>query len=175
MAGTPYAEDGVTTFRAYHDLAWSPGQMDSNIATFGAGQSGLLVDYDTGGVSDRIELTVGDTASLNHSLGENAPRRTDAYQAFGGKVDCRGALCASGSGATLRLTFSGLDPSKLYECVFFANRGGTRYGHWKEDAFITLEEADSFRNESSPGTGYAGADDPRTLIIVVLDPKVFLD
>ena len=110
-------------------------------------------------------MTVGDTASLNHSLGENAPRRTDAYQAFGGKVDCRGALCASGSGATLRLTFSGLDPSKLYECVFFANRGGTRYGHWKEDAFITLEEADSFRNESSPGTGYAGADDPRTLIM----------
>ena len=80
-------------------------------------------------------------------------------------MDCRGALCASGSGAMLRLKFSGLDPSKLYECIFFANRGGTQYAHWSEDAFVSIEAADSFHNESSPGTGYNGIEDPRTLIM----------
>ncbi len=162
---TPYSEEGAKTFRAYNDLAWTAGQTNDKITTFGAGQSGSLIDYDTGEVSGSIKLTVGDTASPDLSRGKNAPQRTDAYQAFGRKVDCQGALCAKGSGAMVRLTFTGLDPGKLYECIFFANRGGTRYGYWKEDAFVQIEDAEVFRNVSSPGTGYDGADDPSSLVM----------
>ena len=162
---TPYAERGETTFRAYNDLAWTDGQINKNITTLTAGQSGALVDFSSGESACAIRLSVSDTAKMNASRGEDAPRRTDSYQAFGGKVDCRGALTASGPGAHVRLTFSGLNPQKRYDCILFANRGGTRYANWKEDAFIEIEGAESFRNESSLGTGYETPSDPRSVII----------
>jgi hypothetical protein len=110
-------------------------------------------------------LRVGDTAAADASLGANPPQGTDADQAFGGKVDCRGALHASGPGAMLRLTFTGLDPGRLYECIYLADRGGTPYSHWKEDAFVEIEGAETFRNESSLGTGYDGAGDAHCLLM----------
>jgi len=99
--------------------------------------------------------------------GEN-PGGYGAVLTRGGKIVATWgdpALCASGLGAMLHLTFAGLDPSKVYECIVFASRGGTRYGHWKEDAFVKIEGADSFRNESSSGTGYDGGDDPSSLVM----------
>ncbi|MBN1669923.1 MAG: chitobiase/beta-hexosaminidase C-terminal domain-containing protein [Kiritimatiellae bacterium] len=150
--------DNDTLFEAYNDLRWESGQINTRITTYSRGDSGLLVDYNTGEAS-AVTLAVAGGNPYTSTNG-NADAGTDAYAVFNGKVDCDGVIGYSTTNLTL--TLIGLDPSLVYECVVFGNRG--------QDAYVgrlttvALSGAAGFVNASTAGVTIQGANDEISVV-----------
>ncbi|MBN1673364.1 MAG: fibronectin type III domain-containing protein, partial [Kiritimatiellae bacterium] len=143
-------------FTAYNDLAWFAGQPSANITTYtttneaaGRVRSGLLLDYASGRRTD-VRLTVDGGLGV-FDQGLHPASGTDAHGVFGGKLDAAGTV--SYGTEDLTLTFSGLEPTRRYELVLYADRNGAGYvGDNARGHYGTLTEAASFENASTPGT-----------------------
>ncbi len=162
-------------FVAYNDLAaldavgtfdWgadydAPGLPDSsNITKYTADagghfltSTGLLKDFATG-LDTGVTLTYTGGSYNGSSNGGNPsksgpapPVGSDAYNVFNGKINTIGNTSyVNADGVDEFLTFTGLDPTKLYEVVLHTDRGN--YGFSRGHLAI-IEGADSFTNTSS--------------------------
>src|SRR5262245_21859916 len=146
-------------FTAYNDLAWAGGQLNSNITRItspnggsGLPSSGQLIDFATGGGTG-VTLTVTggsfDGSSQATQLSGGPAPGTDAYNVFNSTLTAFGSISYQDTAApagNLVLTFTGLNPNKLYELVFYAHRND--YG-WTRASLVTLSGAASFANQSS--------------------------
>ena len=160
------------TFRAFNDLAWEQGQPQANITTLtspnggsGLASAGELVDFETG-AGTGVTLTVtGGTYNGDGGTGRTAPAWSDAGTVFGGAVDTLGTVAyLDVPDSPFVLTFTGLNPDRLYRLVYHCDRAG--YG-WDRDSMVTMVGAASFRNRSTDideeeGPIYFGASDPDT-------------
>ena len=165
-------------FTAYNDLAWGTGQLTTNITTItspnggsGLASSGQLLDFATG-LPTPVSLTVtggsfiGDAQAAH---GAEPSPGTDAHALFAGNVSSQGALSyLNQANSPLVLTFTGLDPSKLYDLAYFAHRN--KYA-WDRASLVTLSGQDAFINISSTATDnpngpggalFSGPTDPAT-------------
>ena len=143
---------------SYNDLAWGPSQLNTNITTFTSpnGGSGL---FSTGqlknfanGNDTAVTLTVtGGTYSGAGQATQGAdPTTGDAFDIFDGKVSGQGALSYINLvGSNLVLTFTGMDPNKVYDLTFFANRGANG---WDRASLVTLSGTATRTNISSVAT-----------------------
>ena len=149
-------------FTAYNDLAWAGGQLNSNITRItspnggsGLPSSGQLIDFTTGGGTGvTLAVTGGTFDGAGHATqfsGAPAPG-TDAFNVFNGKLTAFGSLSyqdVAPPAGNLVLTFTGLDPGKLYELVFYGHRND--FG-WTRASLVTLFGAAGFTNQSSAAT-----------------------
>src|SRR5262244_2806578 len=149
-------------FTAYNDLAWAGGQLNSNITRItspnggsGLPSNGQLIDFATGGGTG-VTLTVTggsfDGSSQATQLSGGPAPGTDAYNVFNSTLTAFGSISYQDTAApagNLVLTFTGLNPNKLYELVFYAHRND--YG-WTRASLVTLSGAASFANQSSAAT-----------------------
>lgn len=141
--GTLPATNSVT-WTAYNDMAWFIGQASNKITTYTT-SGGNLVNYATGqGLAARVDLTTSDTLAFYDIQDATPTAGSDAYTLFEGKVSCRGWMHDI---TLLSLTFSNLDPTRLYTIVLFGNRVvyPDRYSE------LTISDVDSFVNASSAG------------------------
>jgi hypothetical protein len=136
--------------------------IGSNVTTFGVGSgytgptSGQLVDQATGNLT-------GVTASLSQSGGvvwqpeSTSPWNggydtalgTDARNTFGGIADMTGVVYYGSTGWYVDLTFTGLDPSKLYSFATSASRANSTYT--TRNTLFTLSGVDAATNASTTG------------------------
>ena len=147
---------GAGSFTAYNDLAWGTGQLTSNITTItspnggsGLDSSGQLLDYGTG-LPTPVSLTVagGSFNGGSHAgHGANPASGTDAHALFNGIVSGQGAVSyINQAGSSLVLTFTGLDPSKVYDLAYFAHRNNYA---WDRASLVTLSGTAGRTNISS--------------------------
>ena len=168
----------VPPFAAYNDLAWGTGQLTTNITTFtspnggsGLPSSGLLIDFATG-LPTPVTLTVtgGDFDGVAHAaLGADPAGGTDAQAIFDGIVSGQGAISyIDQAGSSLVLTFTGLDPNKVYDLAYFAHRN---FYDWDRASLVQISGQAAFRNASSAATDnpsevggvlFTGPTDPST-------------
>jgi len=148
---------------AYNDFAWATGQLNTNITRYtspsgthtGLTSSGPLVKFSDGSTTG-ITLTItGGTYTTSQWGGDSVdPDNGDAFYYFNNKVSGEGSIHYNTSNTNpLVLTLTGLDPAKLYELVFYADRGD--YG-WERASLATISDVDHFVNESSVGTTTTG-------------------
>jgi len=157
-ATTPADQPPVAQFTAYNDLLWVSAEPTANITTYSKDQSGVLVDYASGGPTP-VSLSVsGGTLDPAHGAAPDAG--TDGYDTFIGKVGLTGLI--SYAATDLTLSFSGLAPTSHYELVLFGNRDNPAYTD--RLSTVTLSGADAFENVSSAGTDFAGPADPATVV-----------
>jgi hypothetical protein len=153
------------TITSYNDLASGAGQTITNITTFtspagGSGflDSGQLKDFDTG-LDAAVTLTVtGGTydGDANHATQGANPTTGDAFSIFDGKVDGLGAISyINAINEELVLTFTNMDPNKVYDLTFYAHRDN--YG-WDRASLVTISGQDAFVNTSS-----VASDNPDTV------------
>ncbi|MBN1674321.1 MAG: chitobiase/beta-hexosaminidase C-terminal domain-containing protein, partial [Kiritimatiellae bacterium] len=151
--------DNDRLWTAYNDLAWTNGQLAQNITRYTRAQSGSLVDYASG-------TTIGASLAVDAGGGgpyveQGAPAAagTDAHGVFAGIVDAHG-LISYGSNLTLRV--AGLDSSLRYELVLFGNRDNA--GYTDRLTTVTVSDAASFENASTPGAAFSGPSDDSTVV-----------
>jgi len=151
-----------SNFTAYNDLAWGTGQLETHITTFtspnggsGLPSSGQLVDFSTGLPTPvSLAVTGGEFLDINATQGAN-PTTGDAFTLFNGKVSGLGAISyVNDVNNSLILTFTNLDPSKVYDLAYFAHRNGYA---WDRASLVTLSGAPAFTNTSSVGIDNLGA------------------
>ena len=143
---------------SYNDLAWGTGQLETNITkiTSPNGGSGLpstgnLVDYSTGDQTPVILTVTGGTydGAANAAQGAN-PTIGDAFNIFNGIVSGQGIISYTNAvGSNLVLTFTNMDPSKLYDLTFFGHRNSSG---WDRASKVRINSAVAFRNTSSFAT-----------------------
>jgi PEP-CTERM motif len=117
--------------------------------------SGLLKDFDTGADLPVTATLTG--SNISGSISAPAQSGTDAYDVFNGKLnlgDWSVSYNSSSSSWYYQVSFTGLDPGKVYEFVTTANRNGSSYGgdgstsRWTKFSII---DADTYANASSSG------------------------
>ena len=145
-------------FTAYNDLAWGTGQLSSNITRItspnggsGLPSSGQLLDHATG-LPTPVSLTVAGGSFVGDAQAAHGanPITGDAFALFNGKVNGQGALSyINQAGSALVLTFTGLDPSKVYDLAYFAHRNNYA---WSRASLVTLSGQAALTNSSSAAT-----------------------
>ena len=162
-AGSMAAAQTVTS---YNDLAWGTGQLNMNITTFtspngGSGllSNGQLKDFATGNATAvTLEVTGGSFVGDAQAAQGANPTMGDAFAAFDTKVNGLGVLSytdAPGPGGNLVLTFTNMNPNKVYDLTFFADRNADG---WDRASLVTISGQDVFVNTSS-----VAADNPDTV------------
>lgn len=134
---TPSANDITGNFTTNSPLALLSGILKDSTT---AAQTGVQVAFDT---SQAVGLNF-----LDRTFGP--PSGSDAATWFTGKI---GTNCAvNWTLGTVKMTFSGMNPSARYNIVLWSTRGGdtTAYSNRLND--ITISGADLFTNKSSTGT-----------------------
>jgi hypothetical protein len=157
-------------FVAYNDCVWATGQYIAPNATairgdtaVGTGStSGTLKDFATGSNTSVSAALSWSSVSWDTGRGTGCNAGTDAQVAFDGtttvSLNGMGAYKTTGTPSWAQVTFTGLDPNKVYEFVTTANRaGGSTY--LDRYAKFMIQDADVFTNASSSGVtiGDAGA------------------
>ncbi|MBN1671398.1 MAG: lamin tail domain-containing protein [Kiritimatiellae bacterium] len=137
-------------FVAYNDLCWAAGQLSDRITLYGGGQSGLLLDYESG-QETAVTLTVAGGAPGQSDLGADPQAGTDAYGVFNGIVSGGGVIGYDPVNLTLR--FTGLEPNLRYELVLFGNRDNAAYTY--RYTTVTVSDVTQFANESTTATNAA--------------------
>jgi len=157
-SGSMAAAQEVTS---YNDLAWDVGQLNTNITTFTspAGGSGLLntgqlKDFNTG-LDTAVTLTVAGgsfSGPLQAAHGAD-PTTGDAFDIFDGKVSGQGVISyVDAMGEVLVLTFTNMNPNKIYDLTFFADRDRVSADDWDRASLVTISGHDAFVNTSSVAT-----------------------
>jgi len=135
-------------FTAYNDLCWVDGETTANITLLTTGQSGLLLDHQTG---DPTPVTLSVTGGGGPYTTQGAPANagTDAHTVFDGKVGLNGLV--SYAPENLQLAFTGLNNALRYELVLFGNRDRSDYTARTTTVVLSGVEP-GFRNQSTAGT-----------------------
>ena len=155
---------------AYNDLSWVEGQLNHQITRYttlsGSGTpsdgfSGQLVNYFTGlALNEMLTVTGGSWDGADDTTtGLLSDAQTDAAVVFNNFVDTEGAVRFGSS--DLVLTFSGLDAHSLYNVTLFGNADSLYYSDRLTG--ITIEDAASFDNLSTPGASYESQSDPSVI------------
>ncbi len=154
-SGSIAAAQSVTS---YNDLAWGSGQLEGNTTkiTSPNGGSGLpsagnLIDFATGNPT-AVTLTITGGSYIGGAQATQGadPVSGDAFSIFNGKVSGQGVLSyIDSAGSNLVLTFTGMDPNKLYDLTYFAHRNDDG---WDRASLVTISGQDSFINTSSAAT-----------------------
>jgi len=141
----------VTGWTAYNDL----GGVDSVSPTYpnvtnyhissGSGNTGYLINYNTGAT---LGVSVSVTGGPNTDNTATLPVGSDAYQNFNGKINPNGYIHYS-SGAHF-FNFTGLDPSKTYRFVHWADRAYPSY-NTSYHSTVIISDVTSFNTNSSTG------------------------
>ena len=119
---------------------------------------GPLRDFRTGADLPVIATLSGSAGVEFHSdQGADSALGTDARTTFGGVTGMQGSLQGSGNGWYVDLTFTGLDPEKVYEFATSANRDGGTAFNTRVSRF-TIQNAEDFTNASTPGVTLHGED-----------------
>jgi len=136
-------------FIAYNDCS---GSSSGNVTSYNAGSSGLLIDYTTGTYTNVTAAITANIGSNDPNLGGMPNAGTDAYNVFNGKINLVGMYWCTENTTDqyVKITFTGLDPTKLYEFVTTADRASSSYTD--RSSKFTLSGADSWTNASTPGT-----------------------
>lgn len=139
------------------------------VTNFGSGISGNLLDYDTGATLASYASSGGTTTSTTG--GSIGTAGTDLYNHFNGFVNLSAANFGSGSNV---LTFSDLDPIKLYTVSVGINRDTAGPGDQYWFQTVDIAGAATFTNTSTmagvqagsatPTPNYSGPTDPSTLV-----------
>lgn len=160
----------TVTFTAYNDCVYSAsaGQYKpANTTAFGIGgsfsgaTSGRLLDFTTGAQTNvTAKLTQSGYVGWNETTaagGRDCAIGTDAYNLFGGKADMTGVITYGEAGWWVEITFTGLNPERLYTFATSASRDAytDRY------TVYTLRGADFYHNASSTGTTILSEDSVR--------------
>jgi hypothetical protein len=145
---------------SYNDLAWGTGQLETNITKItspnggsGLPSTGQLVDFNTGNPSPvTLTVTGGDfNGSTQVTQGAN-PTIGDAFNIFNGIVSGQGVISyIDAAGSHLVLTFTNMNPSKVYDLTFFGHRNS--HG-WDRASKVRIVGADAFANTSSFATDH---------------------
>jgi len=177
------APPGPTGWSAYNDLAapnnTAPTTNITVITTPDGGNVGLpdsgeLIDFNTGsGTGVTLAVTGGLFNGISHTVAEPAGQSgepasgTDAFGVFDGFLNALGTISYNNSpspGGDLVLTFTGMDPGKYYNLVYYGHRDDYA---WDRAALVTLSGAIAFTNESTaasdnpdPGSGGTLFDGP---------------
>ena len=117
----------------------------------GLPSSGQLLDHGTG-LPTPVSLTVAGGSFVGDAQAAHGanPMTDDAFTLFSGIVSGQGALSyINQAGSALVLTFTGLDPSKVYDLAYFAHRN--KYA-WSRASLVTLSAQAAFTNSSSVAT-----------------------
>lgn len=141
---------GSSSWTAYNDFVANAAEPIANITTFAANSvGGTLKDYGTG---QNLSVQVGMSivgGSVGTTVDTPAPvTGSDASNVFASAVGLTGAN--SLNQGTLTLTFSGLNVTSRYSCVFYGSRGYTNYTYRSTAAIIG--GVSSFINNSSAGS-----------------------
>jgi len=152
-----------TNWVAYNDMAWEWLQPRDKISMVTRDEKGLLVDYNTG-VPVPVLLTIdaggkGPYPFTDPETDRELEEGTDAHDQFDGIVDVNGHVSY---GTNLNITIEGLDPSGWYEIVLFGDRENKSYTN--RLTMVTITNAATFENSSTPGTVFSGASDPSVVI-----------
>ena len=155
---------------AFNDLSWGEGQRRQGLTriTTAAGEgtppdgaTGELATTDDAPTGIALAVVGGAWEGAVHATqGAAAAAGTDAARDFGAAVDTVGVISY---GEPIVLTLTGLDPERTYRITVFGNRDRPQYAD-RISRFV-LEGADAFVNASSVGAGFAGPDDPATIIV----------
>jgi len=138
-------------FICYNDFGGTgSGYSGGNVTAFTGATGGTLIDYDTGASTGiTMALDTGGGYWFRDEGGMTAG--TPAYDVFNGKVNVAGQM-GNANASPYVITFTGLDPSGLYEVVLFGDRsffdpptGATLNVYTISDT----ETASSFTNVSS--------------------------
>jgi hypothetical protein len=165
-------------FTAYNDLAWGSGQLNTRITRItspnggsGLPSSGQLVDFASGnGTGVTLTVSGGAYNGVSQALhGANPAAGTDAHALFNGQVTGLGSISyINQADSSLVLTFTGMDPAKRYDVVYYAHRNNYA---WDRASLVTLSGQSSFTNQSSAATDnpsepggvlFTGPTDPST-------------
>lgn len=136
-------------FVAYNDCS---GSSSGNVTSYNAGSSGLLKDYATGAWTNVTVTVTANIGSNDPNLGGMPNPGTDAYNVFNGKINLVGMYWCTENATDqyVTVTFTGLDPAKLYEFVTTADRASSSYTD--RSSKFTIAGVDSCINASTPGT-----------------------
>ena len=156
----PTQQGTIENFTAYNDLAWEATQLSTRITTLtspvgnsGLNSSGLLVDFATGLTTSVMLSITGGTYDgvANAAQGVN-PTSGDALAIFDQIVTGQGVISYVDSAANnLVLTFSGMNPNKVYDVTFFSDRDRVvaPVDDWDRASLVTISDHDAFSNVSS--------------------------
>jgi hypothetical protein len=135
----------LVVWTAYNDLAGAAAA--SPTTNYHSGNSGPLKDYATGTV---LGVNVSISGGTNNGTGPGVlPSGTDAYNIFYGKINLDGYILHYTNGPHV-FTFTGLDPSKRYRFVQWADRADVDYNNTYYSAVI-ISDVTSFSTNSSAG------------------------
>jgi hypothetical protein len=136
----------MVVWTSYDDLAGSYSLPPTYpcVTNYHSGNSGHLKDYATG---DLLPVSVSVTGGTNNGTapGLLAPD-TDAYRIFSGKINPDQILYYNSNHV---ITFTGLDPSKTYRFVHWADRADS--GYTSRYSTVTISDVTSFTTNSSTG------------------------
>lgn len=161
---TGFCEAGPL-FTAYNDMNPSTGDSnDTNVTEHDYNTvNGVLVDYNSG-TPTPVTITGSFVGGLDDdypSNGGQANGGTDAGDTFGPTgaviVDMLNTIELDDPSWDNVITFDNLDPTKRYAITLSANRNNPDYANARY-ARVTIEDADSFTNDSSAGVVVNGPD-----------------
>ena len=154
----------VENWLAYNDCVYqsSNNYIGANVTTFGIGSgysgptSGELADQATGGhTGATVTLTESGGVQWQPSDdggGHDPDAGTDAYDTFHGLADMTGVIYyGSTAGWYVDLTFTGLDPEKVYDFATSAARCGSGGDYAQRKTIYTISGIDGSTNSSSGG------------------------
>lgn len=162
-------------FTAYNDCVWASGQYIAPNATairgdpaVGTGStSGTLKDFATGLNTNVSAALSWSSVSWDTTRGTGSNSGTDAQLMFDGTTTVglagMGAYKTSGTPSWAQVTFTGLDPNKVYEFVTTANRAGGSTYLDRYTKFM-ISDVDAFTNASSSGVTVADAGASSTFV-----------
>jgi uncharacterized repeat protein (TIGR02543 family) len=164
MNVTATFEPDLVTWTAYNDLAAPNNTVPTTNITVittpdggnvGLPHSGDLIDFNTGtGTGVTLAVTGGLFNGTSHTdtyTGEPASG-TDAFGVFDGFLNALGTISynnLASPGGDLVLAFTGMDPGKSYNLVYYGHRNDYA---WDRAALVTLSGALTFTNESTAAT-----------------------
>lgn len=154
-------------FTAFNDCVYdaSHSYIGANVTTFNIStdspgpSSGLLLDQATGN-STGVTATLTQSGGVMYQIdpitgGCDSAVGTDAFNTFGNIAGMQGTIFYGSDPSYVDLTFTGLDPSRLYTFATTANRGADvegKTGYLDRVTKYTVSGADSYTNASTAGT-----------------------
>ncbi|MBE0663458.1 MAG: hypothetical protein IH597_13440, partial [Bacteroidales bacterium] len=158
-------QGGIVDWDAFNDCVGPASGSAPNTTIFsgylggGGGfetPSGLLKDFATGN-NTTVTVTMA-AVNVSGSLGSMPDAGTDAHTTFNGILNLNESASYNSSSFdwSYKATFTGLDPSKIYEFTATVNRNGITYagtGAGSRWSRFTIAGADSYTNASSSGSG----------------------
>ena len=121
-----YGRQGEFGMDGIQRLFWYNGGNTTTYTITTGSTTGLLKNYATGAnTAVTATITVSDSGLSVQTAGAETAMGTDAYNTFHGFANMAGVVnYSSTAGWYMDVTFTGLDPAKIYTFATSANRAG---------------------------------------------------